>query len=150
MVFLPGKSHGQKSLAGYSPWSGKEFDTTEQRSTQAHSLLQGAFWCKVTSLTRASLVAQLVKNPPAMRETWVQSLVGKIPWRRDRLPTPVLLGFPCSSAGKESSCNVGDLGSIPGLGRSPGEGNGYPLQYSGLENSIDYSPWGRKELDTSE
>ena len=44
-------------------------------------------------------------------------------------------GFPDSSVGKESTCNVGDLGSIPGLGRSPGEGN--PLQYSGLENSID-------------
>ena len=48
------------------------------------------------------------------------------------------LGFPCGSAGKESSCNVGDLGSIPGLGRSPGEGKGYPLQYSGLENSMDF------------
>ena len=46
-------------------------------------------------------------------------------------------GFPGGSAGKESNCNAGDLGSIPGLGRSPGEGNGYPLQYSGLENSID-------------
>ena len=46
-------------------------------------------------------------------------------------------GFPCGSAGKESACSVGDLGSIPGLGRSPGEGNGYPLQYSGLENSVN-------------
>ena len=45
--------------------------------------------------------------------------------------------FPDSSVGKESACNVGDLGSIPGLGRSPGEGNSYPLQYSGLENSMD-------------
>ena len=42
------------------------------------------------------------------------------------------------SAGKQSTCNAGDLGSIPGLGRSPGEGNSYPLQYSGLENSMDY------------
>ena len=58
-------------------------------------------------------------------------------WRRDRLPTPVFLGFPCDSVGKESTCSVGDLGSIPGLGRSPGDGNGYPLQYSGLENSMD-------------
>ena len=55
--------------------------------------------------------------------------------------------FPCSSAGKESACNVGDLGLMPGLGRSPGEGKGYPLQYSGLEN---YSPWGCKESDTTE
>ena len=45
-------------------------------------------------------------------------------------------GFPGGPAGKESTCNVGDLGSIPGLERSPGEGNGYPLQYSGLENSM--------------
>ena len=47
------------------------------------------------------------------------------------------LGFPCGSVGKESTCNVRDLGSIPGLGRSPGEGKGDPLQYSGLENSMD-------------
>ena len=47
------------------------------------------------------------------------------------------LGFPCGSAGKESTCNAGDLDSIPGSRRSPGEGNGYPLQYSGLENSMD-------------
>ena len=46
-------------------------------------------------------------------------------------------GFPCGSAGKESTCNEGDLGSIPGLGRSAGEGKGYPLQYSGLDNSMD-------------
>ena len=64
------------------------------------------------------------------------SLVRKIHWRRDRLPTPVFMGFPCGLAGKESA-NEGDLGLIPGLGRSPGEGKGYPLQYSGLENSVD-------------
>ena len=45
-------------------------------------------------------------------------------------------GFPCGSAGKESTCSPGDMGSIPGLGRSPGEGKGFPLQYSGLENSM--------------
>ena len=49
-----------------------------------------------------------------------------------------LIFFPCGSAGKESSRSAGGLGSIPGLGRSPGEGKGYPLQYSGLENSMDY------------
>ena len=47
------------------------------------------------------------------------------------------LGFPGGSAGQKSACNAGDLGSIPGLGRSPGDGKGYPLQYSGLENSTD-------------
>ena len=50
---------------------------------------------------------------------------------------PVFLVFSCGSAGKESACNAGDLGSIPGLGRSPGEGKGYPFQYSGLENFMD-------------
>ena len=54
-------------------------------------------------------------------------------------------GFPDSSVGKESACNAGDPSSIPGLGRSAGEGIGYPLQYSGLENSMDYSPWTHKE-----
>ena len=48
-----------------------------------------------------------------------------------------LLGFPCVSAGKESACNAGDLGLTPGLERSPGEGKGYPLQYSGLDKSMD-------------
>jgi len=48
------------------------------------------------------------------------------------------MGFRCGSAGKESACNVGDLGLIPRLGRSPGEGKGYPLQYSGLENSMEF------------
>ena len=56
----------------------------------------------------------------------------------------------CGSAGKESACSAGDLSSIPGLGGSPGEGKGYPLQSSGLENSMDCSPWGRKESDTAE
>ena len=59
-------------------------------------------------------------------------------------------GFPGGSDGKESTCNAGDLGSIPGSGRSPGGGKGYPLQYSGLENPMDYSPRGCKELDVTE
>ena len=78
-------------------------------------------------------------------DSWVR----KIHWRRDRLPTPVFLGFPCGSAGKESACNAGDLGLILGLGRSPGEGSSYPLQYSGLENSMDCIVHGMAELDTT-
>ena len=67
------------------------------------------------------------------------------------LPTCLRIGFPDSAAGKESACNGGDLGSIPRLGRSPGEGKGYPLQYSVLENFHGlYGPWGRKESDTTE
>ena len=61
--------------------------------------------------------------------------VGKITWRRDRLPSPVFLGFPGDSDSKESACNVGDLGSIPGLRRSPGGGHGNLLWYSYLEKS---------------
>ena len=92
---------------------------------------------KVSEHKGASLIAQLVKNPPLMQEAPVLFLGQEDRWRRDRLPTPVFLGFPCGSAGKESTCSGEDLGSIPGLGRSPGEGKGYPLQYSGLENSMD-------------
>ena len=53
-----------------------------------------------------------------------------------------VIGLPLWLAGKESACNAGDLGSIPGLGRSPGEGKGYPLQFSGLENFMDCRPGG--------
>ena len=70
-----------------------------------------------------------------MFNSWVR----KILWRRDRLHTPVFLGFPCGSAGKVSVCNAGDLDLIPGLGRSPEQGKAYPLQYSGQENSMDYT-----------
>ena len=90
-------------------------------------------------------MAQLVKNPPAIRRPRADSWVGKIRWRRDKPPTPVFLGFPCGLAGKEFACNAGDLGSIPGLGGFPGEGKVYPLQCSGLENSTDYI-----ESDTTE
>ena len=81
-----------------------------------------------------SLIAQLVKNLQFRRhrfDAWVRM----ISWRRDRLPIPVFLGFPGGSAGKESARSAGDLGLIPGLGRSPGEGS-YPLQYSGLDSGI--------------
>ena len=85
----------------------------------------------------APLVGQLVKNLPAVQETLVRFLGWEDPpGEGDRLPTPIFLGFPGGSAGQESTCNAEDLGLIPGLGRSLGEGNGYPLQYSGLENSM--------------
>ena len=88
------------------------------------------------SQSLTSLISQLVKNSQCRRPRF-NSWVGKIPWRRDKLPTPVFLGFSCGSAGKESAFHVGNLGLIPGLGRSHGEGKGYRLQYSGLENSVD-------------
>ena len=80
---------------------------------------------------------------------------GRSPWD-DWLPFPVFIGFPSGSDGKQSACNVGYLGLIPGLGRSPGGGHGNPLQYSCLENPhglrslAGYSPWGCKESDMTE
>ena len=85
-----------------------------------------------------SLLAQPVKNPPAI-QFWF--LGWKDPWRRDGLPTPVFLGFPGGSDGKESTCNAGDLGLIPGLGRSPGGEHGNPFQYSCLENPMHRGAW---------
>ena len=70
-------------------------------------------------------------------------------WTRDRIPTPIFLGFPYGSAGKESACNAGNVGMIPGLGRSPGEGKPtsvfWPGEFHGLR-----SPWDSKESDTTE
>ena len=97
---------------------------------------------------------------------WFNSWVRKIPWRRVILPTPVFLGFPCSSAPKESACNAGDLGSVPRSRRSPGEGLHYPLQYSWaslvallvnnplairetwVNPSVGKIPWRRERLPT--
>jgi len=73
------------------------------------------------------------------------------PLEKDRLPTPVFLGFPCSSVAKESACNVGDLGSIPGLGKIPWRRERLPTpvfwpgEFHGL-----YSPWGCKESEMTE
>ena len=83
-----------------------------------------------------SLVAQLLKNPPVMWETWVRFLGQEDPLEKGMATPSSILGLPLCSAGKESACNVGDLGSIPGSGRSPADRQGYPLQYSGLENSM--------------
>ena len=129
----------------------------------------------------ASLMAQWVKNPPAIQFNPWDS---KISWRRAWQPIPVFLPgkFPwteepgglqplgsqrvrhdwatkhstCGSDNKESVCSVGDPGSIPGSGRSPGVGNGYSLQYSCLGNSMDRGAWQTtvhriaKESDTTE
>ena len=121
-----------------------------------------------------SLVAQMVKRLPAMRETRVQSLGWEDPlekemathssthaWKISWMEKPgglqsmgsqrvrhdwatslhTVIGFPDGSVGKESACNAGDMGLIPGLGRFPGEGKGNPLQYSGLENLMDRGAW---------
>ena len=76
--------------------------------------------------------------------------IGNIHWRRDRLPTLVFWCFSGGSAGKESACKAGDLGCIPGLGRSPGKGKGYPVQHSALENSMNSIVHGVAESDMTE
>ena len=99
-------------------------------------------------LSRYELSQQLSECLAGLEDALPSSLLSWL-WVGSLNPLPVdlvtglsecpnrLLGFPSGSDGKESMCNAGDLGSISGLGRSPGEGKGYPLQYSGLENSMD-------------
>ena len=111
-VFLPGESHGQSNLAGYSPWGRKELDMSE--TTQlAYMHDKNLETCNV--FTGLSSFHTGNENPALFS----------------------LQGFTDSSVGKESACNTGDSGSVPGLGRSPGGGKSYLLQYSGLENSMD-------------
>ena len=76
----------------------------------------------------AFLIAHLVKNLCVMQETPVQFPGWEDPLKEEQSTTPLFWGFPCDSAGKESACNAGDLGLIPGLGKSPGQRKGYPLQ----------------------
>ena len=85
-----------------------------------------------------------------MQETQVQFLGWEDPLEKGQATHSSILGLPLWQADKESACNVGDLGSIPTLGRSPGEGKGYPLQYSGLENSTDCIVHGVTESDMTE
>ena len=93
-----------------------------------------------TLVFRASLAAQLIKNRLAMQETLVDSWVRMFPWRREKLPTPVFLGFLVAQTVKNLPTMRGNLGSIPGLERSPGGGYGNPLQYSCLENLHGQDP----------
>ena len=86
-------------------------------------------------------MAQVVKNLLAVWETWVQSLGWEDPLEK---------GFPHSSVGKESSCNAGDPGLIPGLGRSPGEGNSNLLQYSCLEKPLDRGAWQAQSMGVTQ
>ena len=96
----------------------------------------------------ASLIAQLVKTLPAMQETrpWFDSWVRKIPWRRDRPPTPVFLGFPCGSAVKDPpTVQETWVGKIPWRRERPPTPGFWPGEFHGL-----YNPWSCKESDTTE
>ena len=134
-------------------------------SNLENSMDRGAWWATVhrglkesdstewLTLSLGFPVSSASKDLPANQETWFDLWVRTIPWRRDRLPTPVFLGFPGGSDSRESACNVGNLGSIPGLEKSSGGGHGNLLQYFCLENPhgqrslVGYSSWGHKESD---
>ena len=113
-----------------------------------HSLLSISNFYIIIFFFFTFLIAQLVKNPSAMQETRFNSWVGKIQWRRDRLPTPVFLGFPGGSADKESTCNVSWetwVGKIPWRRERQPTTVFWPGEFHGL-----HSPRGPKELDTIE
>ena len=110
---------------------------------------RGAWWTTVHRVTKSwtqlSMHTQITislsstissRKPHSRRDNSVHRLLTRYGWGF-RLSLSLTWSFPCGSVGKESTCNVGHLGSIPGSGRSPGEGNSYPLQYSFLENSMD-------------
>ena len=99
--------------------------------------LRDATWCKVILLIERMMRYLEFISELEMKQNWPW-LNACWRWARDLIHLFLLLGFPCGATGKESTYNGGDLGLTPGLERSPGEGKGYPLQYSVLENSMDY------------
>ena len=86
-------------------------------------------------------MARTIKNLHTMKETWVQSLDWEDPLQKGKATYSSVLGLPGCSDGKESACNARGPGSVPGLGRFPGDGNGNSLQYSCLENPMDRGAW---------
>ena len=101
-------------------------------------------------------MAQMVKSFPFYRRHWLYPWIGKIPWRREWLPTPVFLSFPGDSDDKESACKSGDLDSIPESRRSPGVGNGNHSCILNWRIPMDRGAWwatvhgGHKESDMTE
>ena len=110
------------SISGFWPWRRDSW----QRPQECLNLISQIFWCN--SVVVASVCSVFLMRMYAEREhTFGQKQDVLLAW----------LGFPGDSAGEESACSVGNMVSIPVLGRSPGEGKGYPLQYPGLEKSMD-------------
>ena len=135
-VLLPGKSHGRRSLVGCSPWGREESDTTERLH----------FHFSLACIGEGNgnpLQCSCLENPRDRGARW--AAVYGVTQSRTRLKwlssSMYVYGFPGYSKDKESALNVGDPGSILGSGRSPGVGNGDPLQYSCLENSMGRGTW---------
>ena len=132
---------------------------------KCYSLKEELIWIANYATRNGKLKVPNLTSPNYVHRTWIpetsirSTILVKLKLTISLLFTPYsseTLGFPGGSDGKESACNSGDLGLIPGLGKSPGGGHGNPLQYSHLENPhgerglAGYSPWGHKELDTTE
>ena len=116
------------------------FLSGEEKARPAHTSthtkpwgLQERFGTLLWSLLNKNFNKQVVSAEVSQKTLFIWYSMWTVPLGENT----IWMLFPCGSAGKESTCNAGDLSSIPGLGRSPGEGKGYPLQYSGLENSMD-------------
>ena len=107
---------GMRALTEHSGWQGKDQRLTYRTQVYFSGFFQ---WF-------------LTMNRKVRMKTVIWRIWGNLIW---------FWGFPGGSDGEASACNAGDLGSIPGLGRSPGKGNGNPLQYSCLENSMDWGAW---------
>ena len=155
MVLLPEKSHGRRSLVGSSPWGREELGTNKRLHFHFSlscigegngNLLQcsclenprdnGAWWAAVYGVAQSWTRLKRLSSSSSSRG------VGH-DWS-DLAAAGGCLGFLCGSAVKESTCNAGatgNVGSIPGLGRSPGGGHDNPLQYSCLENPMDRVAW---------
>ena len=126
-VLLPGKSHGGRSLVGCSPWSGSESDMTDRLH------FQFSLSC-IGEGNGNPLQCSCLENPRVEGVWWAAVYGVAQSWtqmkRLSSSSSMLYLGFSGSSAGEESACSAGDSTSISGTGRSPGEGIGYPYQYS--------------------
>ena len=142
-VFLPGESYGQRSLAGYSPQDHKELDTNEVTQHAIKDLLNSIGKSILCNGLYGKIIFKTVNICICVCPL---SAVGSVSVSQSEGPQlepqrgQIIhsLCFSGGSADKGSFCSAGDLDSISGLGRSPGEGNSYPLQYAGLQNSMDH------------
>ena len=138
--FFPGALHGQRSLVGYSPWSRyfcfidcmKAFDVVNHNKP----------WKILKEMRIPEYLTCLLRNLYEGQEAAVRSGHGTTDCLKiGKRAYDKAVGFPGASDGEETACDAGALGSIPGLGRSPGGGHVNPLQYSCLENPMDRGAW---------
>ena len=150
-VFLPGKSTGQRRLASYSPWVAKRhhwacrhlFQDPVSRSLWEEgkpcNLIPPAWWVSLDAFT---VTCEFLYSWSSFSADLINTLIFQgVLLKNIYMHIHAYICFPGSSEVKASASNAGDPGSIPGSGRSPGEGNGNPVQYSCLENPMDWGAW---------